>query len=147
MKTLLEMFNRSIEIVLEYHAGQFDKGGYAYEGHPIAVMLKLDTLEEKIVGLLHDTVEDTKLTLADLVDEGFTGKIIAAIEAITKRPEEHYTHYLERVKGNRLATKVKLKDIEHNTEPTRLSYLGDGTIVRLIRKYARALVYLEDEDE
>lgn len=90
---------------------------------------------EKIVGFLHDVVEDTPLTLEDLRTFGFSSDVITAVDAITKREGEALETYLARVKANPLALAVKLNDIEDNTDPSRLVQLSEGERERLTKKY------------
>ena len=75
---------RALEIAAAAHAGQQDKAGQPYILHPIRVMLSVSTLDEQIAAVLHDTVEDTSVTLEDLADAGFSGDIVTAVQALTK---------------------------------------------------------------
>ena len=79
-------------------------------------MDNVQTLEEKIVGVLHDAIEDSDLTLKDLVKLGFPENLIEAIEAITKHPKEHYQSYIKRVISNPLALRVKIADMLDNMD-------------------------------
>lgn len=96
------MIQKALEIAQKAHAGQFDKGGNPYIGHPLAVAEMVNTEEEKIVAFLHDVVEDSAFTLDDIKNLGFTKDIVNAIEAITKRDGETYSSYVLRVKTNLL---------------------------------------------
>jgi (p)ppGpp synthase/HD superfamily hydrolase len=87
----------AIALAKKAHQNQFDKAGKPYLNHPIRVMNNVDSYEEKIVAILHDAIEDSDLTLVDLVELKFPIKIIEAIEAITKRNGEDYESYLQRV--------------------------------------------------
>ena len=93
------------------------------------------------VALLHDTVEDTWVTL-DYLRYDFAERIINAVDAITKRKGERYIEYLKRVKANPLALRVKLADIAHNTSPKRMEVLKDGERKYLTEKYEQALAFL-----
>jgi GTP diphosphokinase / guanosine-3',5'-bis(diphosphate) 3'-diphosphatase len=95
-----ELLDKAIALAQTAHANQVDKAGAPYIGHPLRVMNSLSTVAEKIVGVLHDSIEDSELTLKDLENAGFPDEIIEAIEAITKRPHEDYQAYLNRVMGN-----------------------------------------------
>ena len=120
-----------------YHAHQGQKrwDGTPYIEHPISVCKSVEGTDAKIVALLHDVVEDTDLTLDDLSQ--FGEEIVGAIEAITKRDGEKYVEYLNRVAENRLATKVKLADIEHNLSD------NPGKMSKSMRdKYELAIEYL-----
>lgn len=129
---------RAIEIATEAHKGQFDKAGNEYIGHPLRVMEMGRTEEEKIVGVLHDLVEDTDWTFEMLEAEGFAPEIIAALKCVTKLSEnENYDAFIERVRKNPLATAVKINDLTDNMDIRRLPYLSDKDIKRL-KKYLKA---------
>ena len=83
----MSTLERAVEIAREAHRGQLDKSGEEYIGHPLRVMAAGATLEEKIVGVLHDVVEDSSWTLGMLSDEGFSQEVIDALRCLTKLPE------------------------------------------------------------
>ncbi len=116
------MLEKAIEIAVEAHRGQIDKAGEIYILHPIRVMLRGQNNDEKIVGILHDTVEDTPVSLEMLQQEGFPPNILEAISCITKEKGEDYEHFIERVLQNPLATQVKLYDLEDNMNRDRIPY-------------------------
>jgi (p)ppGpp synthase/HD superfamily hydrolase len=95
------------------------------------------TLEEKIVGVLHDVLEDTELTIANLLIEGFSEEVVDAVHTLTKVENEDYNHYLRRVMRCDLATRVKLNDLTDNMDLRRLKTLTDDDIFRM-RKYLDA---------
>lgn len=129
---------RAIEIATEAHKGQFDKAGNEYIGHPLRVMEMGRTEEEKIVGVLHDLIEDTDWTFEMLEAEGFAPEIIAALKCVTKLSEnENYDAFIERVRKNPLATAVKINDLTDNMDIRRLPYLSDKDVKRL-KKYLKA---------
>lgn len=116
------MLEKAIEIAVEAHRGQIDKAGEIYILHPMRVMLRGENEAEKIVGILHDTVEDTPVTLEMLQQEGFSQDILDAIACITKEENEEYGHFIQRVLQNPLATQVKLYDLEDNMNRDRIPY-------------------------
>ena len=129
---------RAIEIATEAHKGQYDKAGNDYIGHPLRVMEMGTTENEKIVGVLHDVVEDTDWTFEALAAEGFSEEVIAALRCVTKLSEnENYDDFIERVKKNPLAVAVKINDLSDNMDIRRLPYLSDKDIKRL-KKYLKA---------
>lgn len=129
---------RAIEIATEAHKGQYDKAGNDYIGHPLRVMEMGKTENEKIVGVLHDVVEDTDWTFEALAAEGFSEEVIAALRCVTKLSEnENYDDFIERVKKNPLAVAVKINDLSDNMDIRRLPYLSDKDIKRL-KKYLKA---------
>jgi (p)ppGpp synthase/HD superfamily hydrolase len=134
----MSTLERAIEIATQAHKGQLDKAGNEYIGHPLRVMEMGKTLQEKIVGVLHDVVEDTDWTFEALEAEGFTEEIIAALKCVTKTSEnENYDDFIERVKKNPLAVAVKINDLTDNMDIRRLPYLSDKDIKRL-KKYLKA---------
>ena len=134
----MSTLKRAIEIATEAHKGQFDKSGKDYIGHPLRVMEMGNTEEEKIVGILHDVVEDTPWTFEMLEAEGFSPEVIAALKCLTKTSEnENYDDFIERVKKNPLAVAVKINDLSDNMDIRRLPYLSDKDIKRL-KKYLKA---------
>ena len=149
MKTPKDRFmstlQRAIEIATEAHKGQFDKAGRDYIEHPLRVMEMGKTEEEKIVGVLHDVVEDTPWTFEALEAEGFAPEIIAALKCVTKVSEnENYDDFIERVKKNPLAVAVKINDLSDNMDIRRLPYLSDKDVKRL-KKYLKAYKKLTGE--
>lgn len=115
-----ELLNKAIALAKIAHERQVDKGGQAYIDHPLRVMNAVETVEEKIVGVLHDAVEDSELTLEDLRREGFPDSIVEAIDAISKRSGEKRQEYLKRVKSNSIALTVKIADMRDNADISRI---------------------------
>ena len=141
----MSTLERAIEIATEAHKGQYDKAGNDYIGHPLRVMDMGRSEEEKIVGVLHDVVEDTDWTFEMLAAEGFSQDIIAALKCVTKISEnENYDDFIERVKKNPLAVAVKINDLSDNMDIRRLPYLSDKDIKRL-KKYLKAYKKLVGE--
>ena len=133
------------EEATEAHQGQLDKAGRDYIGHPLRVMEMGKTEEEKIVGVLHDVIEDTDWTFEKLAEEGFSDEVIAALRCVTKLSEnENYDDFIERVKKNPLATAVKINDLTDNMDIRRLPYLSDKDVKRL-KKYLKAYKRLTGE--
>ncbi len=116
------MLEKAIEIAVEAHRGQIDKAGKIYILHPMRVMLRGQNETEMIVGILHDVVEDTPVTLEMLRLEGFSDEVLVAVECITKHEGEAYGDFIDRVLTNPLATQIKLYDIEDNLNRDRIPY-------------------------
>lgn len=141
----MSTLQRAIEIATEAHQGQFDKAGRDYIGHPLRVMEMGKTEEEKIVGILHDVIEDTDWTFEKLAEEGFSDEVIAALRCVTKISEnENYDDFIDRVKKNPLAVAVKINDLTDNMDIRRLPYLSDKDVKRL-KKYLKAYKRLTGE--
>lgn len=134
----MSTLQRAIEIATEAHKGQVDKSGKEYIGHPLRVMEMGKSEQEKIIGVLHDVVEDTNWTFEALAEEGFSKEIIDALRCVTKLSDnENYDDFIERVKKNPLAVAVKINDLTDNMDIRRLPYLSDKDVKRL-KKYLKA---------
>lgn len=116
------MLEKAIEIAVEAHRGQIDKAGKEYILHPMRVMLRGRNDTEMIIGILHDVVEDTPVTLDMLRLEGFSEEVLAALDCITKQKGESYGAFIDRVLANPLATQIKLYDMEDNLKRDRIPY-------------------------
>lgn len=136
--------DRAIAIATKAHAGQVDKAGQPYILHPLRLMFKFISEDEQIVAVLHDVVEDSVFTLADLKSSGFSDIILEAIDCLTKRKDESYEKFVERILKNNLARKVKVEDLKDNMDLTRLNTIADKDLVR-VKKYHRALQVLAKE--
>ncbi|MFO1225299.1 HD domain-containing protein [Roseateles sp.] len=111
---------RAIAIAASAHAGQRDKAGQPYILHPLRVMLAFQSDEDRIVAVLHDVVEDTVITLADLQAEGFSPAVVAAVEALTKRKGESRLEAATRAAADSIACRVKLADNAENMDLSRI---------------------------
>jgi GTP diphosphokinase / guanosine-3',5'-bis(diphosphate) 3'-diphosphatase len=116
----MSSLDRAIEIAASAHRGQTDKGGEPYILHPLRVMFRMATLEEKIVAVLHDVVEDSDWTLEQLSGEGFSPAVLTALEALTKRPGEDRISAARRAAAVPLARSVKLADNAENSALSRI---------------------------
>ena len=125
------------------HEGQTDKADAPYILHPQRVAARLESQEAQVVGWLHDTVEDTELTLSD-IEALFGGETAASVDAITRRRGEAWQAYLERVKADPLARRVKISDLIDNSDLTRLAHVTLRDVERQA-KYNRALRELMEE--
>ena len=134
---------RAIEIAQEAHKGVKDKGGHDYIHHPIRVMHAMSNDQEKIVAILHDVVEDSDWTFDRLKEEGFEDSVIESLRCVTKYSEEEdYQEFIKRAATNKIATKVKMADIEDNLDLSRLGTLTEKDLTR-IEKYKKALKHLK----
>lgn len=131
----------ALEIAERAHRGQKDKAGKEYIEHPKRVADKCDAAEERIVALLHDTIEDTDVTPEFLTENGFPEDIIDAVLSVTRREGESYEDFVRRAGQNPVGRQVKLHDLEDNMDIMRLDSLSDKDIERLNR-YMRAYRYL-----
>lgn len=137
------MLDLALKIATEAHKGQVDKAGVAYIEHPKFVANLVNTEEEKIVALLHDVIEDTTVTLQDLKKYGFSKEVIEAIILLTKNKTVKYSEYIRNIKLNKIARIVKIADLKHNSDISRLSSITQKDLDRL-KKYKEALRILEN---
>ena len=126
----------AIKIAAEAHLNQKDKGGNPYILHPLKVMhyLKTDDFQLMAIAALHDVVEDTDVTAADLVLLGFSNRVKDAVVLLTKTPNQTSEEYFNRLAQNYDAVRVKLADLRHNSDVRRLKGLTDKDLLR-VRKY------------
>lgn len=121
---------RAIEIAVDAHRGQTRRNGTPYILHPLRIMFSLETEDEMIAGVLHDVVEDSDYTLDQLRDEGFSQEILAAVKCLTKTGDIAYDAYIDRVKANPLARKVKMADLRDNMNLLELDELRESDLTR-----------------
>lgn len=140
----MSTLERAIQIAVKAHKKQTDKFGAPYILHPMRVMALGRNEDEKIVGILHDVVEDTEWTFEDLRKEGFAEHIIMALDCVTKRgDDEEYDAFVARTAKNQLAIRVKLNDLTDNMDIRRMPEVKEKDVKRL-NKYLKAWKYLND---
>lgn len=122
---------RAIEIAAGAHAGQFDKAGQPYILHPLRVMLRMTSAHERMAAVLHDVVEDTPVSLAQLAAEGFASEVIAAVDALTKRAGESRIDAAHRAAADPVARQVKLADNAENMDLSRIDKPTERDFARL----------------
>ena len=135
------MVDLALSIARKAHEGQLDKAGVDYIKHPIYVASQVDTEEEKAVALLHDVIEDSPVSAEGLLQAGLPETVVTAVQVLTKKKEQDYQIYLETVKKNPLARVVKLADLKHNSDLSRLSSITEKDRERL-KKYKKAIDFL-----
>ena len=140
----MDIVKLALETATKAHKGQVDKAGKDYITHPIAVAEKVDTDAEKAVAYLHDVVEETDITLDNLKEMGFPDEIVAAVDCLTKRDGVPLSDYLLRVKGNALARTVKLADLAHNSDISRIPHPTEKDF-RRVERYHREAAYLRSD--
>lgn len=131
-------------LAAKVHAGQTDKAGLPYISHPESVVSRLTTPEAQVVGWLHDTVEDTPITLQD-IEAAFGPETAAAVDAISRRDGESWSDYLDRVAANPMARQVKISDLIDNSNLSRIPHVTLKDVERQ-RKYNKALRKLLEEE-
>ncbi len=132
----------AMKICFKAHAHQLDKSGLPYVFHPFHIAEQMKDEDTTIVALLHDVVEDSDITLNDLKKYGFSEDVISAVAAMTHSPNIDYMDYIAQVKKNPIAAAVKLEDLKHNSDLTRLEEVTAKDIQRN-EKYKKAMELLE----
>lgn len=135
-----KLTRKAMIIAYEAHKNQVDKSGVPYIYHPIHVAEQMDTENECIIALLHDVVEDTNVTFKQL-EEVFSKEIIDILKLLTKKKDIDYYEYINKVKENTVARKVKIADLTHNLDKTRLDFVTEVDVKRS-EKYKKALQIL-----
>lgn len=130
--------NKALKLCFEIHKDQFDKSEIPYVFHPFYLASQFDNEDLVVIALLHDVIEDSDLTLEDLVEYGFDEKVIAAIDVLTHKKGYSYMEYIRLIKTNELAKQVKLVDLTHNSDLNRLEVVSDKDLKR-IEKYQKAI--------
>ena len=133
----------AMKVCFQAHKEQKDKSGLPYVFHPFHLAEQMQTEETTVVALLHDVVEDTGYTVEDLIRLGFDKPITDAIALMTHPEGVDYMDYVRAIKENPIARAVKLADLRHNSDVSRLEWVESIDEVR-VEKYRRAIAFLED---
>ena len=137
-----EKTKKAIKLCYKAHEGQTDKGGLPYVHHPLHVAEQMRDEESTVVALLHDVVEDTDYTLDDIREMGFGDRVVEALSLLTHDEAVPYMDYVRRVAKDPLARAVKLADLEHNSDVTRLDRKPTEKDLARLRKYGEAKAIL-----
>ena len=136
-----ELTRLAINVAFEAHKNQRDRSGLPYITHPLHVAESMTSEDACVAALLHDVIEDTDMTLKDLEKLGFTKKQLSAVDLLTRREGEDYFDYVKKIADNDIATEVKLSDLAHNSDITRINNPSEKDIKRL-EKYHHAKMIL-----
>lgn len=129
-------------IAYKAHMNQYDKSGMPYIFHPIHLAESMPDELTTAAALLHDVLEDTMITADDLANDGIPEEVIAALRLLTRKDDEDYFAYVRKIKGNAIAYTVKIADLKHNSDTSRLEVI-DGRAKARLEKYQKALEILE----
>lgn len=138
----MSTLERAITVAARAHEGHRDKGGAAYILHPLRVMLRVSTTEQRIVAVLHEVLQESPMTLSDLAREGFALKILAAVQALSQRRDESYEDFVVRVGSDPLARTVKLADLADESDLSTIVIPSSADIARL-QRCQQASAYLQ----
>ncbi|MBQ3547845.1 MAG: GTP pyrophosphokinase [Clostridia bacterium] len=133
---------KALKLCFEAHKEQLDKSGIPYVFHPFHLAEQMKTEETTVVALLHDLVEDTEYTIEDLTNMGFDKTITDAIALMTHADDVDYMDYVRMIKENPIAKAVKLADLTHNSDLSRLDTIDEKALKRR-EKYLKAIALLE----
>ena len=133
-----EKTKQALKLCFEAHKDQVDKSGLPYVFHPFHLAEQMQDENTTIVALLHDVVEDTEYTLEDLRAMGFGDEVMEALSYMTHDPAVPYMEYVARIRENDIARRVKLADLRHNSDITRLDSIDQKALDR-VAKYAQAI--------
>ncbi|MBQ9043931.1 MAG: bifunctional (p)ppGpp synthetase/guanosine-3',5'-bis(diphosphate) 3'-pyrophosphohydrolase [Eggerthellaceae bacterium] len=135
---------KAMRLCFEAHEGQVDKTDLPYVNHPLHVAESMDDEPSTCAALLHDVIEDTDYRADDLRAMGFPDEVVDALELLTHEDGVPYLEYVRAIKGNAIARAVKVADLKHNSDLTRLDEVTPADHER-VEKYARALEILGAE--
>lgn len=133
---------KAMNLAYEAHSEQIDKGGIPYIYHPIHLAEQMDSEIEVVCALLHDVVEDTSITFADL-EADFPSEVITVLRLLTRDKKIDYMDYIKDISKNAIARKIKIADLKHNMDETRLDIITDKVLKR-VKKYLIALSFLQE---
>ena len=139
-----EQTKKAMRLSFKAHEGQLDRCGIPYVTHPLHLAEQMPDEDCTVAALLHDVVEDTDYSLEDLRRMGFPPRALEAVALLTHDPAEPYLDYVARLKQNPVARTVKLADLRHNSDLTRLDTVTERDLAR-VEKYAAALRLLEEQ--
>ena len=134
---------KAMKIAFNAHKEQVDKNGIPYIYHPVHLAEQMDSEETICVALLHDVVEDTNITFENLEEYGFYDEISVALKLMTHDVSIPYMEYVKKIKTNEIAKKVKLADLNHNSDLSRLDFVDEKALQRA-EKYKKAIELLTE---
>ena len=138
-----ELTKKALKLCFDAHKEQVDKSGVPYVFHPFHLAEQMKDEVTTVAALLHDVVEDTDISFEDLEKQGFSDEIINALKLLTHDENTPYMEYVGEIKKNSIATKVKLADLRHNSDLSRLSVVDEKALKRR-EKYQKAKAILEE---
>ena len=138
-----ELTRKAMKLCFSAHKNQQDKSGLPYVFHPIHLAEQMDDEYTTVVALLHDVMEDSFYTLEDLRQMGYPEAVLDALVLMTHRESVPYMDYVLAIKPNAIAKKVKLADLRHNSDTTRLVEITPRDLER-VEKYKQAIALLEE---
>ena len=139
-----EITKKAMKICFQAHKDQVDKSGMPYVFHPFHLAEQMEDELATAAALLHDVAEDSRYTFSDLRDMGFPEPVVEAVRMMTHDPSVPYMEYVAGLKSNPITRAVKLADLRHNTDLSRLDAVDEKALAR-VEKYRKAIKILEEE--
>ncbi len=141
----MSSFGKAMFIAAREHLNVKDKGGHAYILHPMRIAMRLRTDDEELmsIAVLHDVVEDSKVTFQDLIDEGFSARVVDALRLLTHQKGVSYDDYIDAMRGNLDALRIKREDLKDNSDITRMKGLSEKDFERM-KKYLRSFAKVKE---
>jgi len=138
--------DEALNLVAHHFRGITDKSGAPYVLHCIRAMMSVESMDAKMVAVMHDLVEDTPMTLAQLQERGFSQQVINGVNLVTHRDDVSYSDYIVAIKDNPIATEVKLADLKDNTSLHRTLYREKSSVKDCVRiqKYLLSYQFLTE---
>lgn len=133
-----DLTKKALKVCFDAHKEQFDKTGMPYVFHPFHLAEQMDDELSTVCALLHDVVEDTEITFDALFEMGFPKIVLDVLTLLTHEEDMPYMEYVKKVATNPIAKKVKIADLMHNSDVTRLDQI-DEYVIKRNEKYAEAL--------
>lgn len=133
----------ALKLCFEKHKDQKDKTGLPYVFHPFYLATQMDDEYTTVCALLHDVVEDSDVTFEDLINDGYPMEVIEALKLLTHNSEDDYFEYVRKICTNELAVKVKIADLKHNSDLSRLDVIDEYALKRN-EKYKKALELIQE---
>ena len=137
-----ELTKKAMKLCFAAHKNQVDKSGLPYVFHPFHLAEQMEDELSTVVALLHDVVEDSSYTFADLKDMGYPAAVLEALTLLTHDDETPYLDYVANIKDDPIARAVKLADLRHNSDLTRLDHVDEKALER-VEKYRKAMELLQ----
>lgn len=138
-----DMTKKALKLSFEAHKDQVDKSGMPYVYHPFHLAEQMNDENTTIVALLHDVAEDTNITVDDIRKMGFSEEVCVALKLMTHDENVPYMDYVKKLKDNPIAKAVKLADLKHNSDLTRLDIV-DEKVLKRVDKYKMAIGILKE---
>ena len=138
-----DLTKKALKLCFEVHKEQVDKTGMPYVFHPFHLAEQMDDELSTVCALLHDVVEDSNVTLQNLADMGFPPAVLEVLALLTHAPDIPYMEYVKKIAVNPIAKKVKIADLKHNSDVTRVDGEVDEYMQARWQRYKNALAILE----